>query len=311
MNVKPYRVVAFAHSGFALINALELIHSVGAEPDDTLIVCVPRPERIAEMERVIARYPPSNTTRPYPFGWVHDLPRQIRGPIGRAERYAFPLAALAQNPRLARTTDLLALGLVPTSIMSRVTRVVRHRQVIAYDEGTTALLWCRNYPAMKWFTAYDLPRDRVWRDNTYCLTRNLLRDCAPVDEAWFIGHPLADRNRTLPEERYLALIERAAVGVKGLRYYPHPREPESMLQQIRDRGFQVEASEPPVELHPLTRGVPRLVAGCLSAAVTNFRRIYGADVDCRLFTTPELRHGMFDEWYAASEAMGVSVDVVD
>jgi hypothetical protein len=306
--VKRYRAVGLAHTALATINCLEWFHTLGLPDEDVLLVLTAEPSRWAEIERVLSLYPDRPTVWSHRHQTVGRIPRPVRGPFVRAEKWAWPLLTALRRPRLLRRTERLGITLVPESIQARAPTVLRHAERIVVDEGATAIGWSRAFPDTRWYTSYDVPQEQLWRRNTYALTRRLLADCSPLDEAWFVGNPLTD-NRSMPEEAYVDLVHAAAALAGRLRYFPHPHEPPAMLDRLRGEGFDVARPAPPLELLPLDEGVPRVVTGCVSAAVTNFRLFYGEAVGAALFTTPEVRQGFYREWYDAAEAMGIEVNV--
>ena len=98
-------------------------------------------------------------------------------------------------------------------------------------------------------------------------------------------------------------IERFAVS----DYFPHPGEDQETLRRIAQLGVNVQRPAAPIELHPVVEGLPNYVVGVSSAAIANFKLLYGDAINCAVIAPSKFMDGFFAGWFESVARMGLEV----
>ena len=114
----------------------------------------------------------------------------IRSPIYRLEKWISALRTLVACPRVLLGVEVVALTLWAEKYQRNLTRFIRHRTMIAVDEGATTPALSTAHPHLQWFTAYEIGSESTWAMNTYDITREKISALQETDRSWFVGQPL-------------------------------------------------------------------------------------------------------------------------
>ncbi|MEP0548676.1 MAG: hypothetical protein ABJF88_17205 [Rhodothermales bacterium] len=290
----------------AALNIIEFFEHLKVR-NKGLIILAPLKERKEEMKRVMDVYHPKCKVKWIDrVRWSEITPRIIRGPVYRLENWIWAAQALLIEPRVLLGTDIVAPTLWPGRFQQRFARLLPSMEIVAVDEGVTTLSVSRRHTNLLWFTAYDIEPEKIWHKNNYTVTRELIKGVGATDQSWFVGQPRGV-GRQLSLEDYVAIVSLAVARYGVTHYFPHPAEEEETLEAVSALGISIQRPAAPLELLPMDRGVPKRIVGISSAAVVNFKILYGDSLECVTIGPRSFTEGQLGSWYKSAAVMGVDV----
>lgn len=151
------------------------------------------------------------------------------------------------------------------------------------------LMWdVRQARNLLFFTAYDIevPREDQLVRNDYSHFKKQIAPSTGHESGMFLGQCLV-RDGYMSQLTYLDYLRRVRChfGTRPLVYVPHPREPESLVNEIgRDLGFVIRKFDVPIEWQLMKDASrPSVLASFFCSALISCRLIYGADLKLKAF----------------------------
>jgi len=141
---------------------------------------------------------------------------------------------------------------------------------------------------IEFFTAYDIvarPGDLVVK-NEYSYFRKRMTSNGSNGSCMFLGQCLV-RDGYISQHVYLDYLRRVRshFGDQPMLYVPHPREPEVLVNEIREHiGFVIQRVDVPIEWHLMDEGAkPSVLASFFCSALVSCRLIYGTRLKFKAF----------------------------